>query len=456
MAITTATQAAQIVNQSLKTLGYDFAIDTASSQTIEDGFKQIGAFAPSALSRIMEQCVTILVFRNYGTMFNESKNPTRALWRDFINYGGGEEDIFHEIIESENGYWADDFADKDDLESRNFALEIAKDLTEYKKPSIRKKFHTDFETFRIKLSRSDLEISSVFTPEGFIRFVDTQMANVQWSAEAKLQSIAIEQLKKMATDGNVVYFEGYNPNTTNGVTSIVETLRTIGDGMQTLTDAFNVDKVKNISSFEDLYMIATPEFVNRISVRGYANAYNLAQYKDNNRYLEVPYGTDFGTSPNGEKILAMLVDRRAIVLALRYWNMMPFNVSNTDYINFFLKVKCIKGYNEFFNAVAITGNELDFFVEPPINQSLIYTNTDVNLFINGVEKPLGYDETIAVPYGSVVEINDVQMSGTKCRGSLDGDYLSGAEKGQWTVDVGTEFVVDLPYYIMSNQLPANL
>lgn len=402
MAITTATQAAQIVNESMKTLGYEYQIDVTNGDTIEEGFKQIGVFNPSALRRILDQVVTILVFRNYGVMFDESDNPTRVFWRDFINYGGGEEDIFHEIIEAERGYWAEDFAGLDAEGSKNLALEIAQDLVEYKKSNVRKSFHTDYDNFRIKLSRSDLEISEIFTPNGFAKFVDVQMANIQWSAEVKLQQIAIDQTVKLVNDQNLVFIEGLNPNSTNGVTDIVERIRTTSSGMMNISTAFNKDGVINKSSFDDLFLVTTPEFINRISVRGYANAYNLAEYRDNNRLLELPYGTDLGTSPTGQKVLAVLVDRRAIVLALRYWNMMPNRVENTDYINYFLKVRFIKGYNTFFNAVAFCGDDIGFFVNGG-EMSVISSTAQQTVFVNGVSTVISANGAIAVPRGSVVE-----------------------------------------------------
>lgn len=390
MAITTATQAAQIVNQSMKALGYEYQIDTTSGATIEEGFKAIGVFSPSALRQILDQAVTILIHRNYGIMFDESDNPTRVFWRDFINYGGGEEDIFHHVIEAENGFWADDFAGmaEDDEAYKQLAGSIANDLVSYKKSELSKKIHTDYTNFRIKLSRSDLLISEVFTPTGFASFIDTQMANIQWSAEYKLMNIVIDNVKSMVTHDAVVFHEHFNLNNPNGVTSMVEAIRNVSDGMQKPVGAYNKDGVINKSSFDDLYLVTTPDFINRISVRGYANAYNLKEYRDNNKVIELPAGTNLGTSPTGEQVYAVLVDRRAVMVALRYWSMMPFNVSNTDYINFFLKVRAIKGYNEFFNAVAFCGDEIGNFTDGDLVPLIIktaYVDVITSLHINGVK-----------------------------------------------------------------------
>lgn len=439
MAITTSTQAAQIVNQSMKALGYEYQIDTTSGQTIEEGFKAIGVFSPSALRQILDQAVTILIHRNYGIMFDESDNPTRVFWRDFINYGGGEEDIFHHVIEAENGFWADDFADVDSDEAyKTLASNIANDLVGFKKTELSKKIHTDYENFRIKLSRSDLLISEVFTPTGFARFIDTQMANIQWSAEYKLMNIVIDNVKAMVAHDAVVFHEHFNLNNPNGVTTMVEAIRNVSDGMQKPVGAYNKDGVINKSSFDDLYLVTTPDFINRISVRGYANAYNLKEYRDNNKVIELPAGTNLGTSPTGEQVYAVLVDRRAVMVALRYWSMMPFNVSNTDYINFFLKVRAIKGYNEFFNAVAFCGDEIANFTDGdrvPLVVRIVNYSLKTRMRVNGesiedkffAESNGNYIAILSVYKGSVLEFTQnsqiyVQF-GQSVAANTESDYI---------------------------------
>ena len=55
MAITTATQAAQLVNQTLADNGWEsYQIDTTSGDTLEAGFKAIGALPPTMRSNILE------------------------------------------------------------------------------------------------------------------------------------------------------------------------------------------------------------------------------------------------------------------------------------------------------------------------------------------------------------------------------------------------------------------
>lgn len=368
MAITASLKtAAGYLNDSLEKLGFgDYRIDLddtraenpATDATVDADIKKIGALTPSILNPIMEQFNIILVFRNYAMMFDSSKNMTRKFWRDAITNGGGEEDIFHEIIEPLGGYWAEDFDGTDD---DTVALNVAKDLVKFHKADVVKKFHTKHSHFTIPCSISDLNISKVFTAQGLTRYVDVKMANIQYSAEVKLMEETIANIVSMANDGNMIFVGDESINNKPGVDTLVEDINAYSDGMQLPSTAFNKQGVKNMSDASDLFLVTTPANWNRIKNRGYSNAFNLSEYKTKNQLIMLPAGTDLGDSPAGEKVLAMLIDRRAIVMAMRYWKMLDFRVSNTDYINFFLKVEYIMGYNEFFNAVAFCGDAIDDF-----------------------------------------------------------------------------------------------
>lgn len=360
MAITTATQAAGIVNDSLEKLGYDFKIDTTSSTTIEEGFKKVGALPPSQVNALLEMINTVLVFRNYATMFDASKNKTRAFWRNDVEFGGGVADIYHDLITplegaTEGDYWAEDFAGLTDAERKALATDVAAALVTYYPDKIEKKFHTEHGHFTIPLSISEQDLKITFTAEGFANYIDKKMANVQYSAEVKLQNIVTELIKKMVNDGNVVT-ENIALDTQQHIADSLEKIQTVTDAMLNICNVFNKSGHTTISQDNELFLVTTPEIMNRIKVQGYANAYNLEQLAIKNNILLVPYGTDLGTV-GGKKVDAILTDKRNIVLSLRYWKMKPQPINNTDYINYFLKVKYLKGYNEMFNAVAFVGTE---------------------------------------------------------------------------------------------------
>ena len=359
MAITTATQAAQLVNQTLADNGWEsYQIDTSTGDTLEAGFKAIGALPPTMRSNILEAYLLVLEQHTFTSMFDESKNPTRAFWRNGLSYGGAIKEIFLKLIEAEDGYWSD--ANMTDEQ----AQAIATDLVKFKADDILQRIHPINEQFRLKLSISDLEYSKIFTPAGMEEFLNGKYANYRQSVEAKFMDLVITYLKKMVSDSKVKIFTGFDLNTANGVTAFVEQLNTVNDGMQTLTAMYNYDEVRTLSpSSEYVYLVSTPEFYNRMKTRGYSNAFNVEYYKNNNRLIMLPAGTNLGNGPSGRQIGAMLVDRRSVICALRYYDTKPFVVSNTDYRNMFTNVQCIIDYNTFFNAVAFETGEIGNFTD---------------------------------------------------------------------------------------------
>lgn len=440
----TATQAAGYLNETLTRLGNDYQIDTTSDTTLTEGFKTVGAFPPALKSNILDMQMLILVQRAYSSMFTESKNPTRRFWRDAVDYGGGIRETFVKLIEAEDGYWAEDFDGSDD---DTLSQSIATDLVKFKKDDVINKIHPVNKKFRIKMSVSDLEYSKVFTPEGYASFVDRKFANFQESAEAHLMDIAIDVMKDMVANSHVIFNAGHDLNTANGVTTFVEALNTTSDGMSTLSTAFNFDGVRTSSSTDDIYLVTTPDLFNRIKSRGYANAFNLQQYINNNKIIMLPADTDLGTH-DGKSVGAMLVDYRSILLAVKYWEVMPFVVSNSDYRNTFLKAQLVTGYTEFFNAVAFITGDVDFFTDAQqgyatlevrgFSHSMSYVpHTLINgrpledYAIYGVDIVDGASDTysfaIQVPVGSLVEASYMGSSSNGLTAGLRAIRLLGGE-----------------------------
>ena len=382
MAITdlsTAQGLAVIMNEAL--VNYfgkgSYQIDTTSLQTIEAGFNEVGAYPPELKNAILNQVNVVLIYRNYGTMFTESKNPTRRFWRNAIEYGDGIADIYQEIlepIEGIQGIWASDY--KSGVDKNTLALNNAAYHFNFHEGNVQKKFHTNSVRRDFAISVSELEIAKAFTPEGFAGYVSVKIANLQWSAEVFLLSSAISNMKQMVTDGNIVFSSGHNLNNLDGVTETVEDVRRITKAMTSITRSYNKAGIITMSDNEDLYLVTTPQFIERISVRGAANAFNIGQYELQNRMIILPEDADLGEH-NGETVHAILVDRRAIVMAMRYWKMAPFVPTGTDWQNYFLKIEFINGYNEFFNAVAFTGEGIDnFFTVEPITNLVVGGNME--------------------------------------------------------------------------------
>ena len=435
--LTTAQELAGIMNEALvKYFGEgSYQIDTTSTDTIEGGFKAIGAYPPEQKNALLAQVNLILVYRNYGTMFTSSKNPTRRFWRDAINYGDGEADIYQEIlepVEGVQGIWASDYADKTEEEIKALALTNAQYHFKFHKGKVTKKFHTRTNRKDFAISVSEHEISKAFTPEGFAGYVNVKIANLQWSAEVEILRAVIDCVKNMVNSGDLIFSGNHSLNNHNGVTEVVETLRTYTDAMTMIDTKYNKAGILTMSNRDDLYLLTTPEFLNRISVRGSANAFNINEYRNENRVITLPSGTDFGTNPtSGEKVYAVLIDRRAIVMAFRYWSMRPFVMSATDWQNYFLKIEYLFGYNEFFNAVAFSGEDIDdFFTGEGGTLVLEVDSVDLDDLVNklniiGGERTF-YTASHAVYQGveKVVFLDGIDTSfGGGCSASLNTVYI---------------------------------
>ena len=413
MAITVQ-QAAGYLNETLGKLGYDYRIDTTSDTTLEAGFKEVGAFSPAMLDNIVSMQMKILKTRVYTAMFNESKNPMRRFFRDAVDYGGGIQEIYMKLIKAEDGYWAHADMTNDEADA------IARDLVSFKDDDVINKIHPVNFKFRVKMSISDLEVSKLFTPQGYADFLGQKYSNFQQSAEAKLQEIGIAKIKEMVAAGKCKFETGLDLSTPNGVTSTVERINTVSDGMQTLNALYNFDGVETTTDFDNLYLVVTPKFINRLRSRGYANAFNLEEYRAKNRLIMLPAGTSIGTDSTGKEIGCMLIDYRSILIAIRYWEVKPFIVSNTDYRNTFMNVQGIVDYNTFFNAVAFVTGDVDFFTE---SDNYVTINlkpnlqggqaTPLSVKINGNDPSVYQINTSSnyryqVPIGSIVEpVNNV-------------------------------------------------
>lgn len=358
MAVSTVKQCAEVINESLKTLGYDYQIDTTSNDTIDAGLKAIGAFPPSQRNTIMEQMNLIVQARNYGVMFDAAKNPYRRFLVS-LDEGFGIEDIFHELIDGIDPLWDDTTAEG--------TQKVINDLYSYDTNRIHKFFHTGSIGKEFKTTIDRRNYDKVFLPSRVTRYVDTKLANLSWSAEVWLMQFIIGIIKTMVANGHVVFKEGYNPNTKDGVATLVEDINATTDGFLTPSKLYNLgvpnssggfDAITNITnSKEDIFIVTTPELMRRLKTRGYSNAFNLSEFELSGQVMYLPAGTDLGKRGDKE-VLAIALDRRAIVCGLFRWVGTSKFIENTLCMQQFLLAELLYGYNTVFNCVAFTGEEL--------------------------------------------------------------------------------------------------
>lgn len=435
---TTLKQGVEIVNESLSTLGYEYQIDTTDSSTMTAGLEAIGAYAPSQRNAIMEQMNIILQQRNYGVMFDASKNKFRTFLVGMEENGFGIEDVFHCLIDGRIPMW----------DNNNTAQEIAEDLVSYDTNKIVKVFHTEPSSRQFKTTIDRRNYEKVFTPYGVTRYIDTQLANLSWSAEIWLQSQIIDVAVKMINDQKIKFSEGNNLNSEQGIRNTVEALKTTVSGFLTPNSLYNYgafnsktdsyEPVINMSdSEEDIFIITTPSYMQRLKVQGYANAYNLSQFELDGRIIYAPEGSNLGTY-NGKDVAFIVIDRRALVYGIRRWDASSFFVPNTHNVNHWLTIEGLKGYNTLFNAVAFTVDPVDDVVSSgskplTIVQKVAGTGSKVTVYADGVPvtlKEVGEGATQGrrvyvnngyVPVGSTLSFNFIKgTTGTNMVVDIDG------------------------------------
>ena len=360
---TTLTEGAGIINESLRNLGYDYQIDTTSPTTITEGLEKIGAYPPNQLNQIMEQMNLVLQYRNYGVMFDASKNAFRAFLIDLMETGMGVEDVFHELLDSLDPLW--------DNKTPETTQEILEDLVSYDTAKIHRAFHVDGDSARFKATIDTRNYRKVFTPQGVTRYLDTKLANLSWSAEKWLMDKVVDLITAMARDGKIKTINGLNLNTKDGVANAVEAMKATMAGFLTPSNKFNYGvydessqayrPVVNMTNSEsDIFIVTTPENFMRIKVQGYTGAFNLSQFELEGRIIYAPAGTDLGEI-GGKPVLFYVFDRRAILVGIKHWQGGTFVVPNATRVNQWLLTEILKGYNTFFNAVAFTGESVGNF-----------------------------------------------------------------------------------------------
>ena len=402
---TTLAQGVEIVNESLRTLGYEYQIDTTNDTTMTAGLEAIGAYPPSQRNAIMEQMNLIVHQRNYGVMFDASKNKFRAFLIDLTEEGFGVEDIFHEIIDGIEPLW-------DSKDNENAVLT---DLVSYDENKIHKLFHTEKAERQFKATIDKRNYRKVFTARGVVNYIDTKLANLSWSAEVYLQNVAVNLIKQMIENGDIVFNTGNDVNTKQGVANVVEKIKSVMGGFLTVSNEYNVgayDKVTSTykpvynitNSADDIFIITTPEYMERLKVQGYANAFNLSQFELDGRIIYAPAGTDFGEK-NGEKVQFVVIDRRTLLIGIKHWNGTSFFVPNVERVNHWLNTEFLKGYNTFFNAVAFTGKALGSFFGGEGASVIFYNN--VNPLTYKVSYKIDDDEV----YTTIVAGNTESIDG---------------------------------------------
>lgn len=340
MAVTTLAEALAVCNTAYENLGYAQA---GANQITADNLATYGLFPPNQINAIIEQMNLILEQRFFMNLFNAEKNPWRQFIIDMTRNGFGILDVYQEFLDGAAPMWS------------STDSQIAADMVGRAADAVARKYHTTPMSHQFKATIDEREYSKIFTEYGLPRFVDCKISNLSASAEYWLKNQIIDEVMDMLDAGDAVYKQGYTLTTIDGVKSMIEDIRSTMDDMLIPTPNYNKDQIVSMADDpSQLFLITTPENMERLRVYVNSGAYNLSDVMLNAQVIYAPNGTDLGSYQN-ENVLFLLVDRRAIVIGIKTWRITNFLVPNTLYHNNWLTVEGLRSHNTFFGCVAFTG-----------------------------------------------------------------------------------------------------
>ena len=287
--------------------------------------------------------------RGHENIFNAEKNAFRAFLIDASDFGWTIQDYMLEVLDGITPQWV-----TDDIDPTEQAANLVKDYEQ----KVSNSFH--YEAFRRQFPTTirDYEYKKSFYPSKLGAFVDRKIGMLNTSAEIYLMNeVLIDELCAMVEGGDMVLKTAHTVNNSNGILTLLENVKSDYIGFGQPNSEYNADGKISITPYDDLkYMITKASTFERIKVREYSGAFNLDQMKLEGRVIFIPESYEM-PEVDGEIPLFFLVDRRAIVIAIKLWRMGSFYVSNQYKTNHWLGVEGIRGHNRFINAVAYMGEE---------------------------------------------------------------------------------------------------
>ena len=355
MALTTE-QIVDLMNEAKVNVGFP-ADQLISKENYEQAIENISQMSVDQINALVNQMYLVAEQRGYQNIWTPDKNPYRRFLRELRDTGGWTiMDYMFEILEGITPYWNEQYTNEEVLEG------LVKDYEQ----KIRVKYHyTPFEKqFPTTINEKDYGkyFLSAYTMNSF---VNGKIANLSNSAEVWLEkSILIDELKQMIADRDVVFKKGYEPNSSVGIKHMIEDIQTVHTAFSQPTSLYNKDGVISITPSDEFkFLFVKSSLLNRLKVYIESGAYNLDKVLLPQDIIEVPEDMDLGVDDQGKPVLALLVDRRAIVMGIRTWRITNFFVANKLRRNYFLSVEGLRGHNTFINAVAFSGEPLGVFTK---------------------------------------------------------------------------------------------
>lgn len=337
-----------MLNEAIKLSGLE-GLDTITQENIT----KLLQLPDAQLQTIINNLYLVSEQRGFQNLWSSEDNPFREFLFDMKNNGWTIQDYMIDILEGMTPYWDESYTDS----------QVAEGLVKDYEQKFETSFHMTPFSKQFATTINEKDYSKYFYPYSLQSFVDMKINNLPSSAEIYLEKqVLIDEVKQMITDNDVIVKDGYDPNSDIGIKHMIEDMKTVYKSFKQPTNMYNKRRVISITPSEDMiFTFMKPSTMERLKVYVNSAAYNLDEVMLKGRVIFIPEDMTLGTDAQGNEILAMILDRRALVVGLRTWKMRDFEIPNKLRRNYFLSIEGIRGHNDFINAVAFKGAKVANF-----------------------------------------------------------------------------------------------
>lgn len=299
------------------------------------------------LQTIINNLYLVSEQRGFQNLWSSEDNPFREFLFDMKNNGWTIQDYMIDILEGMTPYWDESYTDS----------QVAEGLVKDYEQKFESSFHMTPFSKQFATTINEKDYSKYFYPYSLQSFIDMKINNLPSSAEIYLEKqVLIDEVKQMVTDNDIVIKTDYDPNSDIGIKHMIEDMKTVYKSFKQPTNMYNKRGVISITPSEDMiFTFMKPSTMERLKVYVNSAAYNLNEVMLSGRVIFIPEDMSLGTGSDGKEILAIILDRRSLVVGLRTWKMRDFEIPNKLRRNYFLSIEGIRGHNDFINAVAFKG-----------------------------------------------------------------------------------------------------
>lgn len=326
-----------ILNTIYEDMGY---ADRGANFINEDTITEIGVTSPNLRSEFIDQIMLVLNQRFWRGIFTPDANFARAFSVDLGENGWGMLETFQHFLEASTPMWEEEDSNK-----------IATDLVTPVSQKLSRKYYDSPLSAQFKNTIDRRNSAKIFTAEGMREFIDNATAILSASAEYFLMSEILTEIKSGKDSGDFVeYNKEHSLLTREDILETLADIRGVAKDMTIPSKLYNAESVLNSTNNSRVYILTNHIVNERINVLGLAENYHLDLSEFNISTLFAPFENELF-----DDTIAVVLDRRAIIMGIRTYMLSNFYVKNTLWENFWMSVEGIKGHNRFFSAVVFKG-----------------------------------------------------------------------------------------------------